>query len=149
MTPIATILCVSAALLVPVSVAGADTLPKDAPKCTYKVPTSVPLSSMTKKGLAVRVTCDADATVSSLVDMTGKLDQDWDDMHNGYIPGIARPEDTKVKAGVPAVTHVRVTKSAAKFLRRYHRPRLRVMLGVLMPRGYYQSIDNGRHVVLR
>jgi hypothetical protein len=149
MTRLLIVLAAAGAALVPVSAAGADTLPQDAPKCTYKVPKSFPLGSMTKKGLPVRVTCDADVTVSSLVDMTGKLDQDWDDMHNHSIPGIALPEDTKVKAGVEGVTHVRITKSAAKFLKRYHRPRLRVMLGELMPAGYYQSVDSGKHVVLR
>jgi hypothetical protein len=149
MTRIATILIAAGALLVPVSPAGADTLPKDAVKCTYKVPKSYPLSSMTRKGLPVSVTCEGDATVSSLVDMTGKLDQDWDDAHNHNIPGIALPEDTKVRAGVAAVTHVKITKAAAKFLRRNHRPQLRVLLGELMPDGYYQSVDSGKRVVLR
>jgi hypothetical protein len=87
--------------------------------------------------------------VSSLVDMTGKARHDWDNAHHHNIPGIALPEDTKVRAGVPAVTNARITKSAARFLNRYPRPRLRVLLGELVPRGYYQSIDNGKHVVLR
>ena len=149
MTCIITLLAAAGVLLVPVSLAGADTRPRDAVKCTYKVPKSYPLSAMTNKGLLVNVTCEGDATVSSLVDMTGKLDQDWDDAHHHNIPGIALPEDTKVKAGAEAVTHVRITKSAAKFLKRYHRPRLRVLLGELMPDGYYQSVDSGKHVVLR
>jgi hypothetical protein len=149
MTRIAIFLAAAGVLLVPVSMAGADTLPKDAPKCTYKLPKSYPLSSMTKKGLPVSVTCDADATVSSLVDMIGKPSKDWDHAHNHNIPGIALPEDTKVKAGVEGVTHVKITKSAAKFLKRYHRPQLRVLLGELMPDGYYQSVDSGKHVTLR
>jgi hypothetical protein len=148
MTRTAILLAAAAALLVPVSIAGAD-LPKDAVKCEYKVPHSFPLKAMRTKGLPVRVTCQGDTTVSSLVDMTGKLDQDWDDAHNGFIPGIAVPEKTEVKAGVEAVTRVRVTKAAAKFLGHYHRPKLRVMLGELMPKGYYQSIDNGKRVTLR
>jgi hypothetical protein len=40
-------------------------------------------------------------------------------------------------------------RRAAKFLRRYSRPRLRVLLGEPMPDGYYQSIDSGKQVVLR
>ena len=149
MTRFAILLAAAAALLVPVSMAGADTLPKDAVKCTYKVPHSFPLKTVRTKGLPVRVTCNGDAQVSSLVDMTGKLDQDWDDAHNHNIPGIALPEDTKVKAGVETVTRVRITKPAAKFLSRYHRPKLRVLLGELMPDGYYQSVDNGKRVTLR
>jgi hypothetical protein len=43
----------------------------------------------------------------------------------------------------------RLTAKAAKFLRRYARPRLRVLLGELTPDGYCQSIDSGQQVVLR
>jgi hypothetical protein len=144
----AAVVSAAAALLIPAG-AGADTLPKDAVKCTYTVPRSYPLAAVKRKGLPVTVTCEGDATVSSLVDMLGKPAQDWDDAHPHGIPGIALPEDTKVSANKPAVTHVRITKKAAKFLSRYHRPRLRVLVGELMPEGYYTSIDSGKRVVLR
>jgi hypothetical protein len=70
-----------------------------------------------------------------------------EDAHPHGIPGIAPPENTKVSAGQPAVTPVRITAKAAKVLSRYNRPRLGVLLGDLLPDGYYQSIDSG--VVLR
>ena len=149
MTRIVTILTAAGVLLVPVSLAGADTLPKDAVKCSYGVPHSYSLAAVKRKGLPVRVTCEGDATVSSLVDMLGKPENDWEDAHPHGIPGIALPEDTKVSAGVAADTHVRITGKAAKFLSRYNHPRLRVLLGELMPDGYYQSVDSGKRVVLR
>ena len=143
------LLACAAALAIPAAAASADVLPKDAPKCQYTIPHSIPLSVIAHNGLPVRVTCDADATVSSLVDLVGKVGRDWDDAHHHNIPGIALPEDTKVKAGVPAVTRVRITKQAAKFLSRYNGPRIRVLPGELMPDGYYQSVDSGKRIVLR
>ena len=142
------LLACAAALAIPAA-ASADVLPKDAPKCQYTIARSIPLSVIAHKGLPVHATCDADATVSSLVDLVGKVGRDWDDAHHHNIPGIALPEDTKVKARVPAVTRVRITKQAAKFLSRYNGPRIRVLPGELMPDGYYQSVDSGKRIVLR
>jgi hypothetical protein len=70
-------------------------------------------------------------------------------MHPHGIPGIARPQITQVDDSGSATTRVYLTNKAARFLGRYNRPRLRLLLGEDIGKGIYQSIDSGKVIVLR
>src|SRR4051794_3758711 len=90
-------------LAVPVTVAGPRRtftgLPLATDRCRGQAyPGCIPLSAIAHKGLPVHVTCDADATVSSLVDLVGKWAGTGMTPTLTTFPGIALPEDTKVKA---------------------------------------------------
>ena len=104
---------------------------------------------MKKHGITVAVTCDTAIKVSALVDMLGKPEKDWEDMHPHGIPGIALAPITPVDDSGHATTRVGITKKAARFLGRYNRPRLRLLLGEDIGKGIYQSVDSGKVIVLR
>jgi hypothetical protein len=137
------------ALAVP---AGATALASPPPlpaKCTYKVEKSYSLTSVKRHGIPVAVTCDKAIKVSALVDMLGKPEKDWEDMHPHGIPGIAIAPITPVGDSGSATTRVRITTKAARFLGRYQHPRLRLLLGEDIGKGIYQSVDSGKVIVLR
>jgi hypothetical protein len=138
----------AALLLIPVGGAGATT--PQLPHCTYSVKKNQSFASVKKHGIPVSVTCEADAEVSSMTLMKGKPADDWDERYrNVQDPPMCKPQPTHVSAGQAATTRVYLTKNAAKFLGRYKRPKLTVLLGI-KPEGkkYFQSIDNGEPIVL-
>jgi hypothetical protein len=138
----------AALVLLPVGSAGATT--PQLPHCTYSVKKSQSFASVKKHGVPVSVTCDAEADVSSLLQLNGKPADDWDERYRlVQDPPTSRHVTTHVVPGQAATTRVYLTKNAAKFLGHYKRPKLTVLLGV-QPEGkkYFQSIDNGKRIVL-
>jgi hypothetical protein len=133
------------AVLVPAGSALADDPPP--PHCTYTVPKSVKLKKLVTPGMAMKVTCDASTKVSPLIvfKFGTKQDKKWDDIHSGGIPGIDKSDIADAPAGQPVTVRAKLWKPVKKFLRKYRRTKLKVMLGTQVPgKPYYQSIDSGK-----
>src|SRR3954471_14739745 len=133
------------AVLAPAGSALADDPPPA--HCTYSVPKTVKLKKLVSPGMPVKVTCDATTKVSPLIvfKFGTKQDKKWDDIHNGGIPGIDKSGIYDVPAGRPGTARAKLWKPVARFLRKYRKTKLRVMLGLQVPgKPYYQSIDGGK-----
>jgi hypothetical protein len=138
-------LAASAALLGPSASALADDPPTA--HCTYSVPKTVKLKKLVKPGMPLKVTCDAATKVSPLITFKfgTKQDKKWDDIHSGGIPGIDKSGVYDVPAGRPGTARAKLWKPVAKFLRKYKRTKLRVMIGLQVPgKPYYQSTGSGK-----
>jgi hypothetical protein len=141
----AAVLVASAALLGPSASALADDPPP--PHCTYTVPKSVKLSKLVTPGMPIKVTCDASTKVSPLIvfKFGTKQDRKWDDIHSGGIPGIDKSDIADAAAGQDVTVRAKLWKPVKKFLRKYRKTKLKVMLGTQVPgKPYYQSIDSGK-----
>ena len=117
------------------------------PHCSYSVPKTIKLKKLVSPGLKMKVTCDAAVKVSPLVEFKfgTKQSKRWDDLHNHGIPGIDKSGIYDMPAGQPGTARAKLWKPVAKFLRKYKRTRLKVLLGTQVPgKPYYQSIDNGK-----
>jgi hypothetical protein len=133
------------AVLIPAGGATADDPPP--PHCTYTVPKTVKLKKLVKPGMPIKVTCDSAIKVSPLIvfKFGTKQDKKWDDIHSGGIPGIDKSGVYDVPAGRPGTARAKLWKPVARFLRKYKKTKLKVMLGTQVPgKPYYQSIDSGK-----
>jgi hypothetical protein len=107
----------------------------------------VKLKKLVSPGLRVKVTCEAATKVSPLVMFKGgtKQERKWDDIHNHGIPGIDKSGVYNVPAGQPGTARAKLWKPVAKFLKKYRRTKLRVLIGLQEPgKPYYTSIDSGK-----
>jgi hypothetical protein len=117
------------------------------PHCTYSVPKTIKLGKLVKPGLRLKVTCDATTKVSPLImfKFGTKQAKKWDDIHSGGIPGIDKSGIYPVTAGQPATARAKLWRPVAKFLRKYKRTKLKVLIGLQVPgKPYYRSIDSGK-----
>jgi hypothetical protein len=133
------------AVLVPAGSALADDPPPA--HCAYSVPKTVKLKKLVSPGMPVKVTCDVATKVSPLVmfKFGTKQARKWDDIHNHGIPGIDKSGVYAVPAGQPGTARAKLWKPVAKFLKKYPRTKLKVLIGLQEPgKPYYKSIDSGK-----
>jgi hypothetical protein len=133
-----------AAVLVPAATALADDPPAH---CTYSVPKRVKLKKLVRPGMRVKVTCDVATEVSPLVmfKFGTKQARKWDDIHNHGIPGIDKSGVYKVPAGQPGTARAKLWRPVARFLKKYRRTKLKVLIGLQEPgKPYFKSIDSGK-----
>jgi hypothetical protein len=138
-------LAASAALLLPAAGARGDDPPPA--HCTYSVPKSVKLKKLVRPGMKIKVTCDVATKVSPLImfKFGTRQAKKWDDIHNGGIPGIDKSGVYSVPAGRPGTARAKLWKPVAKFLKKYKRTKLKVLIGLQEPgKPYYKSIDSGK-----
>ena len=131
-------------MLVPAATAGADA---PSAHCTYSVPKTVKLKKLVRPGLPVKVTCDAAAKVGPLVMFKGGTRQErkWNDIHNHGIPGIDKSGSVNAAAGQTVTVRAKLWKPVAKFLKKYKKTKLKVLLGIQEPgQNYFSSIDSGK-----
>jgi hypothetical protein len=117
------------------------------PHCTYEVQKRMRLAPALKKGIPVHVTCDGPAETSSILVFESRRQRDdWTDLHNHGVPGIANSEIlTFTDAGTQTL---RVNIVPKKFFRRYAKTKVRVLLGVERHPPYHTSVDSGKVVTL-
>jgi hypothetical protein len=141
-----TILIAAALALVAAAPAAAED--RD-PSCTYEVLKKMRLGPALKKGIPVEVTCAGPTEASSiLIFASRKQDDDWVDLHNHGVPGIAKSDIlTFTEAGTQKL---RVEIVPKKFFRRYAKTKVRVLLGEKLDpdRPYHTSVDGGKVVTL-
>lgn len=100
-----------------------------------------------KPGMPVKVTCDAATKVSPLIMFKSGTRQSkkWDDIHHGGIPGIDKSGIYPAPAGQRGTARAKLWKPVAKFLKKYKRTKLKVLIGLPEPgKPYYTSIDSGK-----
>jgi hypothetical protein len=121
-------LCAMAAAAAAPAHAADDMPPFSDAKCDYEVKKRYRLEPVLRRGLKLKVTCDGPATVDVLVDFApGKQDNDWIDLHPGGVPGISTGPPAELDAaGTVTLTVELIPK---RFIRRYARTRLDVILG--------------------
>jgi hypothetical protein len=121
--------------------------PNEDPRCTYSVKKRFRLGPFLRNGIPVRVTCDGPAETSSILLISSrKQDDDWEDLHNHGIPGIANSDIlTFEEAGTKTL---RVWVVPKKFFRRYAVTKFRVLLGVERDPPYHSSVDGGKVITV-
>jgi hypothetical protein len=119
------------------------------PSCTYEVKPRFRLAPVLKNGIPVRVTCAGPAETSSILTFASRRqDDDWVDLHNHGVPGIAKSDILRfTEAGTRTL---RVEIVPKRFFRRYAKTKVRVLLGEKLDpeRLYHTSVDGGKVVTL-
>jgi hypothetical protein len=121
-------LCAMSAAAAAPARAGDDLPPLGEARCDYDLKKRYPLERVLRHGLKVKVTCDGPATVDVLVDFAhGRQNYDWIDLHAGGVPGISTGLPASLDSAGTVTLTVELTPK--RFMRRYERTRLDVILG--------------------